>query len=93
MIALTQQFPFHFNLLNNAIRERSGILMPLHSSYLDRLGRDERRMVKRLFVGVVAFYVVLLAVLFVAGAKYLEPPEASDQQHAAVPALHYSPVH
>jgi len=49
-------------------------------------------MVKRLFVRVVAFYVVL-AVLFVAGAKYLEPPEASDQQHAAVPALHYSPVH
>ena len=66
--------------------------MPLHSSYLDRLGRDERRLVKRLFVRVVAFYVVV-AVLFVAGAKYLEPPEASDQQHAAVPALHYSPVH
>jgi hypothetical protein len=66
--------------------------MPLHSSYLDRLGRDERRLVKRLFVRVVAFYVVV-AVLFVAGAKYLEPPEVSDQQHAAVPALHYSPVH
>ena len=89
MIALTQQFPFHFNLLNNAIREL-GILMPLHSSYLDRLGRDERRMVKRLFVRVVAFYLVL-AVLFVVGTKYLEPP--GDQQHAAVPALHYSPVH
>ena len=66
--------------------------MPLHSSYLDRLGRDERRMVKRLFMRVVACYVVL-AVLFVADAKYLEPPGASDQQHAAVPALHYSPVH
>jgi len=66
--------------------------MPLHSWYLDRLGRDERKMVKRLFVRVVAFYLVL-AVLFVAGTKYLEPPGASDQQHAAVPALHYSPVH
>jgi hypothetical protein len=64
--------------------------MPLHSSYLDRLGRDERRIVKRLFVRVVAFYLVL-AVLFIAGAKYLEG--TSDQQHAAVPALHYSPVH
>jgi hypothetical protein len=78
--AVTQQFPFHFKLLNNAIREL-GILMPLHPRYLDRLGPDERRLVKRLFVRVVAFYVVL-AVLFVVGAKYLE--EASDQQHAAV---------
>jgi hypothetical protein len=47
-------------------------------------------MVKRLFVRVVAFYVVL-GVLCVAGAKYLEG--ASDEQHAALPALHYSPVH
>jgi len=57
--------------------------MPLHPRYLDRLGRDERRMVKRLFVPVVAFYLVL-AVLIVVGAKYLETPGASDQQHAAV---------
>ena len=61
--------------------------MPLLSSYLDRLGRDERRMVKRLFVHVVAFYLVL-AVLIVAGTtiktKYLESPGASSQQHAAV---------
>ena len=64
----------------------------LHSWYWDRLKPDERRWVKRLFVRVVAFYVVL-AVLFVAGAKYLEPPGASDQQHAAVPALHHLPVH
>jgi len=61
--------------------------MPLHSSYLDRLGPDERGLVKRLFVRVVAFYLVL-AVLIVAGTtiktKYLEPPRASDQQYAAV---------
>jgi len=44
-------------------------------------------MVKRLFVRVVAFYLVL-AVLIVAGTtiktKYLESPGASSQQHAAV---------
>ena len=58
--------------------------MPLHPRYLDRLGSDERRLVKWLFVRVVAFYLVLLAVLFVVGAQYLETPGASDQQHAAV---------
>jgi len=70
--------------------------MPLLSSYLDRLGRKDRRMVKRLFAPVVVFYLAL-AVLIVAGTtiktKYLVSPGASDQQHAAVPALHYSPVH
>ena len=84
MNALTQSnFPSILICSNNAIREL-GILMPLHPRYLDRLGPDERRLVKRLFVRVVAFYLVLLAVLFVVGAQYLETPGASDQQHAAV---------
>jgi hypothetical protein len=61
--------------------------MPLLSSYLDRLGRNDRRMVKRLFAPVVVFYLVLAA-LILAGTtiktKYLESPGASSQQHAAV---------
>jgi hypothetical protein len=84
VIALTQsKFPLPLICSNNAIRERAGI-MPLNSSDLDNLKPDDRRMVKRLFVRVVAFYLVL-AVVFVTGMKYLESPGASDQQHAAIP--------